>query len=781
MTTHKSSIIGTSPLRIEGKEKVTGAAQYVDDLQFGPGLLHAKIKRSPIPHGHIVSIDTKKAHALPGVRVLVTGTDFPHLTGLYLADRRIFALGRVRFVGEPVAAVAADTEELAEQAVELIDVVYEELPGVFDPEEGASSAAPLIHPGLGDYDCAPFILPQRSTNISNWFKVRKGDMEQGWAESDLIFEHRYRVPHIQHVPLETHVSVAQQDVNGKITLWSASQSPFAQRNLIAKALGIGHSKLRVITPHVGGGFGSKAGVSIEGAAVALAMHAKGRPVKLRMTREEEFHTTFVRQGLVAYVKMGMARDGRICAMQNRFYWDGGAYTEYGVNITRAAGYSGTGPYYVPNVHVDSFCVYTNHPIGGPMRGFGMAEIHWGIEQHIDQMARQLNLDPLEVRLRNCLKDGQETLTGMLMHPTGLSQCISKAAEAIGWGKPSAPPSGAHKVRGKGLAAMWKAPAMPPNPGSSATIRLNEDGTVTVSIGGVDLGQGALTAMAQLAAEGLGVRVEDVRVNTVDTDYSPYEWQTVASRLTWSMGNAVLRAADAARSQVLHVAAEAWGEHVDDLDIIDGQVISYRTEESTPLGDMAVYGLQRPDGTWIGGPVVGLGRFMPDYVTPLDQETGQGPRAVVHFTTGCQAVEAEVDTETGEVRVIKIVSAFDVGRAINPEMVRAQMEGGAVQGMSTALFEELILDHGLPRNANFTDYRIATAVDAPLETENIIVEVPQDDGPFGARGIGEHPMVPTAPAIANAIFDATGVRLDTLPITSERVWAALQVKPTELNS
>lgn len=320
--------------------------------------------------------------------------------------------------------------------------------------------------------------------------------------------------------------------------------------------------------------------------------------------------------------------------------------------------------------------------------------------------------------------------------------------------------------------MWKAPAMPPNPGSSAAVRLNEDGTATVSIGGVDIGQGAMTVMAQLAAEGLGVKIEDVRVNTVDTDYSPYEWQTVASRLTWSMGNAVLMAAGDAKHKILQTVAEAWGEDINDLDIIDGEVISYRSEESVSLKDIVVYGMQRPDGTWIGGPVVGQGRFMPEYVTPLDAETGQGPRAVVHFTTGCQAVEVEVDDETGEVRVLKIVSAYDVGRAINPDMVRTQMEGGAVQGMSTALLEGIILQEGVPRNPNFTDYRIATAVDTPLALESIIVEVPQDDGPFGARGIGEHPMVPTAPAIANAIYNAVGVRIDTLPITSEKVWAAL---------
>lgn len=787
----KHTLIGTSPQRIEGRAKVTGAATYVDDMQFGPGLLHGALKRSPIPHGLIKRIDVSKAKTLPGVRVVITGQDFPGYTGLYLKDRRIFALDRVRFVGEPVAAVAADTPEIAEQALALIEVEYEPLPGVFDPEFGVSPEAPLVHPDLAKYECVPFVFPQPGTNISNWFKVRKGDLEKGWAEADLIYEHKYRVPHIQHVPLETHVCVAQQDVNGKITLWSASQSPFAQRNLIAKALNIGHSQLRVITPHVGGGFGSKAGVSVEGTAVALAMHAKGRPVKLRMTREEEFYTTFVRQGLVAYIKMGMTKDGRITAMQNRFYWDGGAYTEYGVNITRAAGYSGSGPYYVPNIHVDSFCVYTNHPVGGPMRGFGMAEIHFGIEQHIDQMALKLGLDPVQVRLTNCLKDGQETLTGMIMHPTGLSQCIQKAAEAIGWTSPPAPPLGGegntppslagkgdgglgHKRRGKGLAAMWKAPAMPPNPGSSAIVRMNEDGTATVSIGGVDIGQGALTAMAQLAAEGLGIRIEDIRVNTVDTDYSPYEWQTVASRLTWSIGNAVLQAAQNAKLQILRTVAEAWGEDINDLDIIDGQVVSFRSEESRPLRDLVIYGLQRRDGTWIGGPVVGEGRFMPDYVTPLDPETGQGPRAVVHFTTGCQAVDLEVDEETGEVQVLKIVSAYDVGRAINRDMVETQMEGGAVQGMSTALLERLILEDGVPKNPNFTDYRIATSVDAPLETENIIVEVPQDDGPFGARGIGEHPMVPTAPAIANAIYNAVGVRVDSLPITSEKVWMGLQV-------
>ena len=777
MAFKKTTIVGQSFPRVESNAKVTGSAQYVDDMQFGANLLHGRLKRSPLPHALIKRIDTSKAEALPGVRVVVTGQDFPGLTGLYLSDRPTFAVDRVRFVGEPVAGVAAETPELAERACDLIEVEYEELAGVFDPEFGASPEAPLLHPDLETYACAPFIFRQPGTNVSNWFKVRKGDMDNGWAEADHVYEHTYRVPHVQHVPLETHATVAQMDGNGKITLWSSSQSPFAQRNLIAKSLDIGHSRLRVITPYVGGGFGAKAGVSMEGACVIMAMRATGRPVKLVMSRAEEFYTTFVRQGLVAHIKMGMTGDGRITAMHNTYYWDAGAYTEYGVNITRAAGYSSTGPYYVPNVHADSYCVYTNHPIGGAMRGFGMPEIHWGIEQHIDRMAAQLGLDPVDVRLTNCLKGGQETVTGMIMHPTGLSQCIRQAADALDWGKPGRP-SGPHKRRGKGMAAMWKAPAMPPNPGSAATIRFNEDGTCLVNVGGVDMGQGTLTIAAQLAAEGLGVPIDDVRVNTVDTDYSPYEWQTVASRITWSMGNAILRAADEAKIQILAMVAEVWEEELADLDIIDGHVVSYATEESTPLKDIVVYGMQKPDGTWTGGPVVGKGRFMPTYVTPLDPETGQGPRAVVHFTTGAQAAEVEVDDETGEVQVVKLVSAYDVGKAINPDMVRTQMEGGAVQGMSTALLESIILRNGQPLNPNFTDYRIATAVDAPPVMASIIVEVPQDDGPFGARGIGEHAMVPTAPAIANAVRNAVGVEIDSMPITGEKVWAALKAKKGE---
>jgi CO/xanthine dehydrogenase Mo-binding subunit len=765
--------IGQSVPRIDALEKVSGMATFADDIQFGPGLLFARAKRSPHPHAIIKKIDVSKAEKLPGVRAVVTGADYPGLTGLYLADRRIFATDRVRYVGDPVAAVAATSEEIAEKALELIDVEYEILPGVFDPVYGASPEAPLVHPDLDKYAVVNFIFPEPGTNISNHFKLRKGDVDAAWKECAAIVERTYRVPHVQHVPIEPHIAIAKVDEKGKITLWSSSQSPFAQRNLIAKALGVSHADIEVIAPYVGGGFGSKAGLSVEALAVAVAMKVRGRPVKMRLTREEEFFTAFVRQGLVAKFKIGCDKNGKLLAMENQLYWDAGAYTEYGVNVTRAGGYSSTGPYYVPNLRNDSYCVYTNHPVGGPMRGFGMPELHAGLEQCIDELAHEIKMDPVQFRLLNCVKEGDEILTGMRMHPTGLSQCIEKAAQAIEWGKKS-PPSAPNKRRGKGLAIMWKAPAMPPNAGSSAWVELNEDGTATLGLGGQEIGQGTFTVMAQMVAGALGIPYESVRIaKPVDTDYSPYEWQTVASRLTWSMGNAVVAAARDARKQVLDLVAEAWGENPEDLDIINGHVVSYKSEETISLKDIVVYGLPKPgDQGWRGGPIVGRGNFMPTYVTGLDAETGQGPRAVVHYTTGAQAVEVEVDLDTGRVEVLRGVAVFDVGRAINPDLVKCQMEGGFVQGMSTALFESLKLKEGIPQNPSFVDYRIATTADIPTEVKAMYVEVPQDDGPWGARGVGEHPMVPTIPAIANAIYDAIGVRPGSPPFSSEKIYLTM---------
>jgi carbon-monoxide dehydrogenase large subunit len=767
------SLIGASVPRIDGQSKVTGAAVYTDDEQFGPRLLFSRILRSPHPHARIVSIDTSKAEELPGVKAVVTGEDYPGFIGLYLQDRHIFCRDRVRYVGDPVAGVVASSEEVAEKALSLIEVEYEPLEAVIDPELGAQADAPLVHPDLENYEVVPFVFPKAKSNISNHFKIRKGDVEAAWKDCAAVIERKYRIPQVQHVPIEPHVAIAQVDQDGKVSLWSSTQSPFAQRNLIAKALGISQSDVRVIGAAIGGGFGAKAGVTMEALAVAMAKKVPGFPVKLRLTREEEFYTTFVRQGLVIILKVGCDKDGKLLAMHNTMYWDGGAYTEYGVNVTRAAGYSSSGPYEIPNVHTDSYCIYTNHPVGGPFRGFGMPEMHTGIEQVMDELAHEISMDPVELRRRNCLKTGSVLVTGSKMHPTGLPDAIEAVARGIEWGKESVP-SGPNKRRGKGIALMWKAPAMPPNPGSSAWVEFSEDGTITVGVGGQDLGQGAFTIAAQIAAAGLGVPYEWVRVATpLDTKYSPYEWQTVASRITWSMGNAVLSAARDARQQVLELVAEAWDENIEDLDILDGKVISYRSEESTSLKDIVIYGLPKEDGSgWHGGPIRGQGKFMPTYVTGLDTETGQGERAVVHYTTGAQAVEVEVDMDTGKVEVVAGAAAFDLGKAINPEMAKAQIEGGFVQGMSTALFEELKMVDGILQNPSFVDYRIATSADAPRKLKTYLIEEAQDDGPFGARGVGEHPMVPTIAAVANAIYDAIGVRVSEPPYLSEKVYMAM---------
>jgi carbon-monoxide dehydrogenase large subunit len=765
--------VGESKPRLDVYEKVTGTAIYTDDIQFGPGLLFARIKRSPHAHALIKAIDKSKAEKYPGVKAVITGEDFPDRIGLYLVDRHIFARDRVRFIGEPVAAVAATSEEIAEEALDLVEVEYEILEPVTDPEYGASPGAPLIHPELGDYEVPNFIFPKPGTNIANHFKVRKGDVNAAWDKCAAIVETKFYIPHIQHVPIEPHVAVARADDDGQVTLWAASQSPFAQRNLIAKTLGISQSDMRVIAPYVGGGFGCKAGVTMEALPVAIATKVKGRPVKVLLTREEEFFTNFVRQALVIKLKMGCDVEGNLLALENTMYWDGGASTEYGVNITRAGGYNSSGPYDIPNVKTDSLCVYTNHPIGGAYRGFGMSELHTGIEQTIDELAEKIGMDKVEFRLRNCVQGGDTIVTGMTMHPTGLSECIQKVAEGIEWGTKKEP-SGSNKRRGKGIALMWKAPSMPPNPGSSAEVKFSEDGTVAVSVGGQEIGQGTFTAMAQMVAGVLGIPYEWVRVRgPLDTRYSPYEWQTVASRLTWSMGNAVVAAAQDARQQLLDTVADHWGEEIDDLDIVNGTIVSYKSEREMSVKNVGIYGLPNENFEgWKGGPIVGRGSFMPTYVTNLDAETGQGERAVVHYTTGAQAFEIEVDLETGKIDVIKAASAFDVGKAINPELVKAQVEGGLVQGLSSAIFEEIKLKDGAMQNPSFVDYRIATAVDIPFDQEVFIVEVPQDDGPWGARGVGEHPMVPTIAALANAIYNAVGIRMEGPPFSAEKVYLAM---------
>ncbi len=562
--------VGKTAIRLDGLDKVTGAARYVDDLEFGPNLLVAEIVESPFAHARIDRIDTSKAEQVPGVVKVVTGRDFPFTFGLYMKDRYVFAQDRVRFVGEQVAAVIAHDARTARRAAQLVDVTYTELEPVLDLDNALKADAVLLHPDLGNYPRVPWFFPSAGTNIAHWRKTRKGDVEAGFRQADVILEDTYRVPRYAHCAIEPHVIVGQLDLAGRLTLWSASQSPFTQRNVFAETLaplGFTHRDIRVVTPYVGGGFGGKAGVSMEILGAALATVVKGHPVKIRWTREQEFTNTYQRQGLNARIKMGVKKDGTITALEHVMLWDAGAYVEYGANVVNAAGLSATGPYRVDNVAIDSKCVYTNLPPGGPYRGFGYSEFHFGLESHIDRVAAEIGMDPVAFRLKNAIREGDTLPYGAEMNPCNLPEAIRKTAEAVEWGK-KAVSSDPRKSIGKGFSLFWKAPAMPPNAASSAFLKFNEDGSINLLVSGMEIGQGFMTVMAQIAAEELTVPVGRIRVETPDTDRNAYEWQTVGSHVTWGCGNAVRLAAQDAKWKMLQTVVRAHGFAMSDLYLED---------------------------------------------------------------------------------------------------------------------------------------------------------------------------------------------------------------------
>ena len=769
----KYSYVGKGVSRIDAFEKVTGTAQYTADLKL-PGMLYTKLLKSPHAHARIIRIDTSEAEKLLGVRAILTGKEVPYKFGIYMQDKEILAQEKVHHVGEPVVAVAADTEEIAEQAVKLIKVEYEELPAVFDQRDAMKEGAPLVHECLHEYEHAPFIFPKPHTNIANHFKLRKGDVERGFKEADVIVENEFYQPQVQNVQMETHASIGQWLPNGQINIWTSAQSPFAVRHLLSAGLGIPIHKINVVVPYLGGGFGGKAGLHWEPLVVLLSKKA-GRPVRLVMTREEQFNTTAVRQGFYARVKTGVKRDGKIIAEELLFLWDAGAYADYGVNITRAAGYSCTGPYEIPNVKCDSITVYTNHPYGTAYRGFGHAEFHFATERQMDLVARAIGMDPVEFRLKNAALPGCITTTGeRLREDAGrVDECIKAVTEAIGWGE-KGPKQVGGKLRGKGIAALWKAPAMPSYTSSSAILKLNEDGSVTLSISSTEMGQGTPTALAQMVAEELQMPIEKVKVVTKrETDFGPYSWQTVASRGLFMEGNATLDAVRKLKEQVKGTAAELLGVSKEELVVAEEKVFLLRKpDKSIPLSKLATAGIF-PDGRGIGGPVLGYGMYTAEGLTNLDPETGQGFPALM-WTFGAQGAEVEVDPETGEVRVLKMVSAFDIGKSINPVLLKGQVYGGIVQGVGSALTEEFIFNEkGVLLNNNLTDYKICRMQDIPDEFVFIPIENPQRNAPYGVRGIGEQPRISIEPAIANAIYDATNVDFFEIPMNRERVWRALK--------
>jgi CO/xanthine dehydrogenase Mo-binding subunit len=579
--------------------------------------------------------------------------------------------------------------------------------------------------------------------------------------------------------METHVAIAQWKTGDDITIWSSAQSPFTVRDLFCSSFKLPLSNVRVIIPNVGGGFGGKAGIHLEPLVACLSRKAGGRPVKLQATREEEFSLLPCRSALTYRVKTGVLADGKIIAQKMEMFWDAGAYADYAVNVTRASGYSASGPYEIPNAWVDAYTVYTNKPYGTAYRGFGHVEFFWGLERHMELVAQTIGMDPLEFRRKNLLRPGSLTLTGekITAHTGDVRKCLDAVAEAIHYGELT-PVEKAREARtglkiGKGVATLHKAPAMPSFTATSVIVKMNSDGGVLVNVGLTEIGQGSTTALAQIAAERLGFPLNKVKVTVEkDTDRDPYDWQTVASKGLILTGNAVILACEDLLAKAYETAGQALRAQACDLGH-DGEriFVKHDPDHSVRFAQLAV-GYAYPNGNAIGGPLVGVGRYIAQGLTNLDKATGQGLPAL-DWTYGAHGIIVEVNAATGQYHILKIASAYDVGKAINPELVRGQCIGGMVQGLGTALCEGYIYDQqGHLLNPSFTDNKIPTSKDLPDEIECIIIETPQLDGAYGARGVGEHPMISVAPALGNAIGNAVGAELTHMPIRSEDVWRAI---------
>ena len=667
--------IGKSPDRAEALAKVTGRANYVHDMEL-PGMLYAKVLHSPHARASIVSIDVSAAKALPGVKAVLTGEDAPYLVGLYMVDKCIIAREIVRYQGEVVATVAAVDETTAERAISLIKVEYEVLPAVITIDE-ALEAKILVHEDINELEYLKGVFfPQPDSNIASWNKNKKGDVDKAFEESDFVIESEMFLPAAAHAPLETHVSIAEADpYSDKIKIWSSAQSPFAIKQLLAKSLGITETNIQVIVPYIGGAFGGKAGIHLEPLVTLLSKACKGRPVKLQSTREEEFNQLPLRAAMRGRIKTGVMKDGKIIAIKAYYDWDSGAYADYGVNVGKTAIYSGAGAYEIPNVEIHSRTLYTNKVFSTAYRGFGHLETHWVIERQMDIVAQKLGIDPYDLRMINILEPGKQTISGEIVTTsTGSpSDCLKAVAKEIGWtGYQSKEMREAQlktgKIRGKGIAVLQKAPAMPTKTATAAIIQMDGNGNVKVLIGAIDMGQGANTAMQQIAAEVLDLPIEKVEVVwESDTDKSPYDWQTVASKFTFMGGNAVIRAANDMIRQMKETAAQIFRCHVDKLVHGDGHIYHvHHLEQRLPYSKLAL-GYTFSNGNAIGGVVIGQGTYIADGLTNLDAETGQGRPALV-WTFGAHGVDLEVDIETGDIHIFKIASAFDVGQVINKKLI-----------------------------------------------------------------------------------------------------------------
>ncbi len=745
-----AAAMGASIPRVEGLAKVTGRAEYVHNLRL-PGMLHGKICRSTVAHAHIRSIDVAAARALPGVYAAYTAEDICRLIpqpyyGPAFHDQPILAIGKVHYVGEPVALVLAADPHVAEAAVQLITVDYAELPAVFDEVEAMTSAT-VVHEVLkpaGTFPDLKHLQGKRDTNIALDFHLRRGDAQQAFAEADHVFEHTFHTQQVLHLPLEPFVTVVDPTPN-QLVIHTASQSPSFVRIEIARLLGWPESKVRVKVPYLGGGFGAKLYIKLEALTAAAALLA-GRPVKIALTMEEQFYT-LTKHATTLRIKSGVTKEGKITARECEVWWNGGAYADIGPRITQKSGFTAPGPYDIEHVSIDSYSLYTHLPPAGALRGFGIPQLVWAYESHTDMIAKALNMDPLAIRRKNILREGRPQATGTLMCDAGIEPVLERLAQRMHWEQAYDRGSGTIR-RGRGIAIGFKASISPTT--SMAIVNISADGSCMVYCSTVDMGQGSDTAMAQFAAEALGVPVASVTVVHPDTDVTPYDMATLGSRSTYHMGHAIKNAAEDARDKLLQLAREVG-----------------LSAETTPIPDIfrKKYGMQ-------AGNIIGIGSFIPPY-TPPEPGTGLTTNATPFWMIGATGAEVEVDTETGEFKVTRLVNLVDVGSPVNPAIVETQISGATIMQLGFTLFERMDFDAGQVTNASLADYKIPGIRDVPPVMENEAVAMVQQSGPFGAKGVGESGTFGVSPAIASAIDDAVGVRLTSLPLTAEAVYRGLR--------
>jgi CO/xanthine dehydrogenase Mo-binding subunit len=748
---------------LDAHERVTGDIEFSIDVTV-PGMLQAALLRSIVPHARIVRLDVSAARELPGVHAVLTGEeiaargDVRPRFGPVLRDQPILALDRVRYAGEPVVAVAADDRDTALAALELVDVDYEELPAVFELDEALAEGAPIVHeepPAAGPTFADVILHSGAGTNVCNSFRLRRGDVEQGFAEAEHVFEHVFSSPAVQHVPLEPHCCVA--DVRpGRITIHAGTQIPYTLRAQLAEIFGLPVSAVRVIVPLLGGGYGAKCYPNIEPIAACLSLAAR-RPVRLALTREEEF-VTITKHAVRIRMKTGVRADGTIVARQVTAHFNTGAYADIGPRLIKNGGYGTAGPTDIPHVAIDSYAVYANVPPAGAFRGYGISQAAWAYETQIDMIAHELGIDPLELRCRNLLEAGQRFATGEEIHEAHFKELVGAVAERIGWSADEPPERDGSLVRAKGLSCIIKGTVTPST--STAICKLNEDGSLHVLSSSVEMGQGVQTALALLASEEMGVTVDRVTVVQVDTDVTPYDQQTSSSRSTQAMGSAVRGAVVEIKEELKRRAAELLEAAPEDMVVGDGSV-GVVGDAASGLTYEEVMRRSR------AGSLIGRGTFQSG--GGLDPETGQGI-AAVHWHQAAGAAEVEVDLETGRVRLVRYEGAVYSGRTVNPVQAELQTEGNVAFGLGQALFEELLYDGGQLQNGTLADYMIASFRDMPPDLGVTVLE----GGPDAAvHGIGETSLPAVMPAVGNAVFRACGVRITDLPITAEKVLRALR--------